>query len=82
MHINRPSRLVSYKQNTTPADVTFCRLCADVVMAKDVEQRIRSGLIDPKHLDDVNELERRAWLHMANYIAAKAFVDNKNGKPA
>jgi hypothetical protein len=36
----------------------------------------------PKQLDDVNELERRAWLHLANYIAAKAFVDDKNGELA
>jgi hypothetical protein len=40
-----------------------------------------SGIVDPKHLDDVKELERRAWLHMANYIAAKAFVDDQGDEP-
>jgi hypothetical protein len=44
MQIRRASRrLTSYKQNTTPADATFCQLCADIAGAKDVEQRIRSG---------------------------------------
>jgi hypothetical protein len=81
MHTSRRSRLASYKENTTPADTTFCQLCADIVMAKNVEQRIRSGLVNPEHLDDVKELERRAWLHMANYIAAKAFVDNEKDEP-
>jgi hypothetical protein len=78
MHTSRRSRFASYKQNTTPADATFCQLCADITMAKDVEQRIRSGLVDAKHLDDVKELECLAWLHLANYIAAKAFVDDEN----
>jgi hypothetical protein len=29
-----------------------------------------------------SRLERRAWLHMANYMAAKAFVDDENDKLA
>jgi hypothetical protein len=81
MQIRRTNRLASYKQNTIPADAVFCQLCADIAMAKDVEQRIRSGLVDPKHLEDVKELERRAWLHMANYIAVRAFVDDENDEP-
>jgi hypothetical protein len=79
MHMPRRSQFAG-KENVTPADATFCQLCADNLMAKDVEQRIRSGLVDPKHLDYVKELERRAWLHMANYVAAKAFVD-ENDEP-
>jgi hypothetical protein len=81
MHTSRRSRLASYKENTTPADTTFCQLCVDIVMAKDVTQKIRSGLVNPEHLDDVKELERCAWLHMVNYIAAKAFVDDENDEP-
>jgi hypothetical protein len=50
-------------------------------MAKGVERGITSGVLDPKHLDDVKELERRSWLHMANYIAAKAFVDDQGDEP-
>jgi hypothetical protein len=81
MHISRPSRFASYKHSTTPTDVIFCQLCADITMAKGVEQRIMSGIIDSRHLNDVRELERRAWRHMVNYIAAKAFVDDQDDKP-
>jgi len=81
MHIQRRSRLATYNQNTTAADAIVCKLCADITTAKDVEQRIRSGLVDPKHLADVRELERRAWLHMAYYLSVKAFVDDGNNKP-
>jgi hypothetical protein len=81
MQISRPNRFASYEHNTTAADAIFCQLCADITMANDVQQRIMSGLVDPKHLDDVKELERRAWLHMANYVAAKAFVDDQGDEP-
>ena len=81
MHIRRRSQF-EHIQNTIPADAIFCQLCADIAMARDVEQRIKSGLVAPKHLDDVKELERRAWLHMANYMAVRAFVDDEDGDPA
>jgi hypothetical protein len=81
MRISRPNRFASYKQSPTPADAIFCQLCADITLAKGVEQRIMSGIVDPTHLDDLRELERRAWLHMANYVAAKAFVDDQGDEP-
>jgi hypothetical protein len=56
------------------ADQTFCRLLADIVLARDVELRIKRGLVDREHTDIVQELERRAWEHLAAYVGAMAFA--------
>jgi hypothetical protein len=57
-----------------PADPVFTRLLHDVLLAKDIQSRIERGLIARDHLDDMCELEARAWHHLAEYSAAVAFV--------
>jgi hypothetical protein len=60
----------------TAADPTFCRLCADITLARDVEQLIRRGEVDREHIETIKELERRAWKHLAEYVDATAFVSD------
>jgi hypothetical protein len=55
-----------------PADAVVTRLLLGVVMAKDVERRIRSGLVGKEHLVKVHKLERQAWDELQNYLNAKA----------
>jgi hypothetical protein len=62
------------------ADPTFVRLFADISLAKDIEQRIRHGRANPDKLRYAQELERRAWQHLANYTAAQAFASDMSSE--
>jgi hypothetical protein len=41
---------------------------------QEIELRIKRGLVDREHTDIVQELERRAWEHLAAYVGAMAFA--------
>ncbi len=58
-----------------PADAVFTRLCLDIVMASDVERRVRAGTVAHEHLQDARALERGAWIALAQYMSALAWAD-------
>ena len=66
------------KGNETPADETFCRLCADLSLARRVEQGMKRGQIEQTDEDTVHELARRGLDHLAAYVAAIGFASDLN----
>jgi hypothetical protein len=56
-----------------PADPVFCRLLADIKLARDVEKKISRGDITATagQLDTVKELAERARKHLLDYLARR-----------
>jgi hypothetical protein len=57
-----------------PADEVFIRLMRDVTLAKQLQKQIENAITSSNNLDMVKELERRAWTHLCNYVAAIGFA--------
>jgi hypothetical protein len=71
--VPKPTRRV----DDQPADPVVTRLLLDIQLACRSRYKVARGLLEPDALDDANDLERGAFIHLANYLDAKAWVRTK-----
>jgi hypothetical protein len=82
MQRTQPRRRSPSHDKPVPADPVVTQLCADLVLARKVQDRINAGWIvaTDEEIANMRLLERNATRHLAGYLSAKAWVTEAKGK--
>jgi hypothetical protein len=61
----------SHSGHLEAADPVFTRLLQDIPLARAVKRRVRGGALDGEYFAKAEELQRRAFRHLAAYLSEK-----------